>query len=178
MRGSLQRQRALLHESLNGTERVHLSEAGVLFDGYRYRLTELAKAIEDGATQLGFSLLTIGTFCAQTSSDDHFIPRKYILDMGLTVVAGCPPPLEDPHILNVGDVLVSLRRVHSGQSVMAPHSFAGAPQYRWIRHPGGLPGHRRRWHCRTSHRQRTAQPDSPHPPEVPQRRWDPGYAHR
>jgi hypothetical protein len=55
---------ALLHESLNGSDRVHLSEVGTLFDGYRYRLTELAKAIEDGATQLGFSLLTIGMFCA------------------------------------------------------------------------------------------------------------------
>ncbi len=54
---------ALLHESLNGADRVHLSEVGALFDGYRYRLAELAKAIEDGATQLSFSLLTIGSFC-------------------------------------------------------------------------------------------------------------------
>ena len=79
-----------------------------LCDGYRCRLAKLAEAIEDGAAQLSFPLLTIGMFRAQMSSDNCLVPIKCVLYMRLSVIARCPSPLEDTLRLNGGDVAISL----------------------------------------------------------------------
>ena len=85
-----------------------------LSGGHRCGPTDLAESIEYGAAQLSLTLLTIGSFCAQMSSDNSLVPMKWVLYMSLSVVARCPPPLEDALRLDVGDVLVSLCRLALG----------------------------------------------------------------
>ena len=69
---------------------------------------EIAESIEYGTAQLRFSLLAIGSFCAQMPSDNGLVPIKGVLYMGLSVIARCPSPLEDTLRLNGGDVAISL----------------------------------------------------------------------